>query len=362
MRKILLALLCALILSSGAAYAVTDVGTETELQAVNAADMSGSYKMTADITCTVNSDSGFTPIGSVSAFGGTFDGDGHKIKNLFINRQGETEVGLFKTTSGGTIKNAGLENVSIAGGQHLGALLGYSDGCTISECFATGSVGGVTDIAAGLVGRSVNATTITNCYSRCSITAQGSQNGEFVGYIDAGTISKVYAAATISGTVGGLSVSTGITQSYWDSTIGAATSGSGTGKTTTEMKTESTFTDPIASGVVNVAYDGDMYMDWVVTRVSGTSFDGMWMENITIDGTSYAISMVLDGDHMISSCQSTLSGVAYSYGTGWDFTNIWNIDTTGVINDGYPYLRNVLPSSSGSGTSTKRKPIVVWWN
>jgi hypothetical protein len=128
------------------------------------------------------------------------------------------------------------------------------------------------------------------------------------------------------------------------------------------MKNSSNYPANLAEGVVNVAYDGDMYMDWVVTRVSGTSFDGMWMENITIDGTSYAISWVMDGDTMITSCQSTLTGVAYTYGTGWDFTNIWAIDGTGAINDGYPYLRNVLPSSSGTPTVTKkRRPFIVTW-
>jgi len=28
---------------------------------------------------------------------------------------------------------------------------------------------------------------------------------------------------------------------------------------------------------------------------------------------------------------------------GWDFTNIWNIDPSGIINNGYPYLRNNPP-------------------
>jgi len=127
------------------------------------------------------------------------------------------------------------------------------------------------------------------------------------------------------------------------------------------MKTQSTYPDHLADGIVNVAYD-EGWMGWVVTRVSGTSFGWEWMGNITIDGTSYAISWVMDGDTMITSCQSTLTGVAYTYGTGWDFTNIWAIDGTGAINDGYPYLRNVLPSSSGTPTVTKkRRPFIVTW-
>ena len=67
-----------------------------------------------------------------------------------------------------------------------------------------------------------------------------------------------------------------MTDSFYDNTTsGQSDTGKGTGKTTAQMKTGATFTD-----------------------------------NSSID-----------------------------LNTSWDFTSIWNIDTSGTINDGYPYLR-----------------------
>ena len=385
MRKILLAVFCALILSTGAVYAVpVAVGTYAELKGIEAAGLAGSYILTADIDAT-DTDSGFNPIGDYSNyFTGTFDGNGYKIKNLHIDRKADDAVAFIAAMDGGTIRNVGLENVSIIGGASVASLVCYiSNNCTAESCFVAGSV--TTDTLSAEVGgltanlgSAVNPATIQNCYSRCSVVTPSNVRGSggFVGYTSnlPGQaflqFSFSMGAVTVAsyGSDGGFSGYNGngfsANSCFWDSeTSGQATSTMATGKTTAQMKTQSTYPAHIGEGIVDVAYDGDMYMDWVVTRVSGTSFDGMWMENITIDGTAYAISWVLDGDHMITACQTTKTGVAYSYGTGWDFSTIWNIDTTGVINDGYPYLRNVLPSSSGGGgTSTKRKPIVVWWN
>ena len=51
-------------------------------------------------------------------FIGVFDGAGHKIINLTINTNGANNnyLGLFGNVSGGEIKNLGLENVNITGG------------------------------------------------------------------------------------------------------------------------------------------------------------------------------------------------------------------------------------------------------
>jgi hypothetical protein len=66
----------------------------------NISNMSAYYKMTADIDMSSVS---FTPIGtSSSAFKGTFDGDGHEIKNLSISASDSSfaAVGLFGYAKG----------------------------------------------------------------------------------------------------------------------------------------------------------------------------------------------------------------------------------------------------------------------
>ena len=74
---------------------------------------------------------GWRPIamdGLYSYFSATFNGNGHKIKNLYINRSGNSDVGLF-----GKISDASIENLIIAGpatfikgGYSVGAVVGKS--------------------------------------------------------------------------------------------------------------------------------------------------------------------------------------------------------------------------------------------
>jgi hypothetical protein len=81
-------------------------------------------------------------------FTGVFDGAGHVIHNLTIGTAETLNdyLGLFgQIDTGGEVKNLGLENVSITGGNgswYLGGLCGGNIDGTISNCYATGSVTG----------------------------------------------------------------------------------------------------------------------------------------------------------------------------------------------------------------------------
>lgn len=89
---------------------------------------------------------GWEPIGTEFGgsdfyrFLGTFDGNGHKILNLTINRPDLTggPIGLFGSIGNGTvIENVGLENVKVTGGFHVGSLAGQNNGGTIAGCSST---------------------------------------------------------------------------------------------------------------------------------------------------------------------------------------------------------------------------------
>ncbi len=248
-----------------------------------------------------NGGAGFEPVGtgtSTDRFSGSFDGRGHVIENLYINRSGTYYQGLFGSITG-TVENVGLvgENVtgstnvgglvglnygtvsnsystgSVSGSSGVGGLVGYNYQGTVSNSYSTGSVSGGADVG-GLVG--LNARTVSNSYSTGSVSGT-SRVGGLVGvnYIGA-TVSNSYSTGSVSGSeyVGGLvgwNYGT-VSNSFWDvETSGRTTSDGGIGKTTAEMKTRSTFTD-----------------------------------------------------------------------AGWDFTNVWDID--GVTNDGYPFLAAIPPT------------------
>ncbi len=99
------------------------------LQAMNN-NLEAKYTLTADIDCTAttewNDGQGFQPIGpnqdsGKDIFSGEFDGAGHAIRNLYINRSFEIDnaartegVGLFGTVAYGTIKNVRLSGFVVA--------------------------------------------------------------------------------------------------------------------------------------------------------------------------------------------------------------------------------------------------------
>ena len=86
---------------------------------------------------------GWQPIGTSSEvfFSARFEGNGHTISNLMIDRSGENNIGLFGVASGDRIANIGLRNVDISGQNAVGGLVG-SNSTTITNSYVTGSVKG----------------------------------------------------------------------------------------------------------------------------------------------------------------------------------------------------------------------------
>ena len=236
---------------------------------------------------------GWVPIGSSSSYPFTadFDGNGHTIANLYIDR-GETDyVGLFGYAYNASIHNVGLPHANISGrnnvgslvgnagsisisasyatgsvsssGYNVGGLVGYGGsistsyatssvsgegyyvgglagrGSIITASYATGSVSGGSDYVGGLVG---SGSVITASYATGSVSGGGNYVGGLVGAD--GSITHSYAVGRVSTSgdtsfIGGLigASSSGTTESYWDTeTTGQTRSAGGAGKTTKEMQ------------------------------------------------------------------------------------------------------------------------------
>ena len=175
-----------------------------------------SYRTTANkVTYTVSnyndsSDTGWQPVGdNTNAFAAIFNGNGHTISNLMINRGSSSNIGLFGVASGGRIANLGLLDVDVRGENFVGGLAGISLS-RITNSYATGSVIGIGSEASefanvgGLVGQ--NQSTITNSYATASVEGFRRNVGGLVGRND-GTIVGSYAAGSVTGSddnVGGL--------------------------------------------------------------------------------------------------------------------------------------------------------------
>jgi hypothetical protein len=190
-------------------------------------------------------------------FTGTFNGAGHCISNLtikFDNFSFNNYLGFFgRLGSGAQITKLGLVDVNIQSNSRsrsfAGALAAENRGGIVNQCYSTGLVK-ASDWHGGLIGHNYSGT-ISNCYSHCSVRffpPFSFYSGGIAG--DNSTTDAViincYSTGKVSGVSGGLIGENygSVIASFWDvNTSGQTTSAGGTGKTTTQMQTQSTFTD-----------------------------------------------------------------------------------------------------------------------
>jgi len=123
---------------------------------------------------TANDGQGWQPIGTLdNPFNGTFDGQGHEIRDLFINRPDEDFVGLFSVVyTGGVVKDIGMVNVTATGNSFVGGLVGCSANGTVSNSYSTGSMTGDVSVG-GLVGLSYKSTISNSHYNYAEVLING---------------------------------------------------------------------------------------------------------------------------------------------------------------------------------------------
>jgi hypothetical protein len=162
----------------------------------------------------------WSPIGTSSAiyYGGTFNGNNHAVKGLYINDVTKTYLGLFGYVRGGTLNGINVYG-EVRGKQYVGGLAAYTNaatgkGATIDRCanFATvysasTYAGGITSYLAG------SLTNLSNCYNVGDVTGVTGNAGGVVGYISTiGSIANVYNIGEVTG-AGGTCACVGSTQS-----------------------------------------------------------------------------------------------------------------------------------------------------
>ena len=282
------------------------------------------FKQTVDIdassTSTWFSGAGWVPIGHYDfdlsifkPFIGVYDGNNKVVSGLYVNRPSETYCGLFgyirsvvvvnTITFQSEIKNLGVINAYVSGLDETGVLAGMVRETNVSNCYSTGNVvsGSAYDLG-GLIGWGYLCN-IVNCYSTCSVSGNPTDAiGGVVGYLsDDGIINNCYGIGKLTGgtSIGGVlgmigfTVESTISNCLWDTETSTETDGVGAiydagtitnvnGKTTSQMKTQSTFTDAgwdfTTTWARNDNYNGGYpYLQWqtfpyAVTLTNGSSF------------------------------------------------------------------------------------------
>ena len=365
------------------------------------------FKQDADIVFTTadfqsggdfrNGGNGFIPLGnSTKFFNGSYDGDYHTISNLYINRSSTNNVGMFGLIYSTTkIKNLGIINADITGGDGVGGLVGYSYPASISNCYTTGTING--SHAGGLIG--YNNGTISNCYSLASVSGSYYIGG-FAAY-NTGTLTNCYSAGSVNGSsyakgLVSLDYSGTYDNAFWDTeTSGKSSSSGGTGITTVNMKTESTFTTAgwdFSGETTNGNNDywsrddnkngGYPYLSWqtfpqtstftngssfnqsvtqgqtdqaigrfaLKANADGATFDGVWIQ---LNGTRTGVSnfkLWESSDNSFSSGSDTQIGSTVSSDPG-DGNYVWflSLSKSLVTTDKYYFITCDL-ASDASGT------------
>ena len=168
------------------------IGTADELRWFANAVNGGQYDLNAKLTADIDLESKpWTPIGNnpwiyllpandrPGEYTGTFDGDGHVVKNLYINIDNADDntgnkQGLFGLVTGkAVIKNLGVTGSVTTTGKRAGGIAGYLWGspAKIENCFSAVDVT-AHSYAGGIAGggQSTSTVKITNCYNTGDIT------------------------------------------------------------------------------------------------------------------------------------------------------------------------------------------------
>jgi hypothetical protein len=147
-------------------------------------------------------------------FSGVFDGKDHIIHNaLVVGGSTGWGVGLFGYVGAyGQVRNLGVENIRVTGGDCVGGLVGVIDlgsltSCYLrgNSCYFRGNVYGSGEAVGGLVGWNYRGCLANCCESGC--VRGGELVGGLVGWNSWGALTNCYASGNVRGNgnfVGGL--------------------------------------------------------------------------------------------------------------------------------------------------------------
>lgn len=342
------------------------------------------YIQTADINAagTRNwySGQGWIPIGQASPnFTGHYDGGGHSIDSLYINRW-ESRLGLFGYLAGATVKNLNVNNLTIAAGNSsLGGITGGSWSYSLIEnCSTSGGISGQYDYFGGIIGSS-GYTTIKNCFATVVLNGRGFIGG-IVGNVDDGNVvetclsnSTVYCgyygnAGGIAGTLSAGSIiskcaSLGTTNGgpcvggivgfcsgiLWDCYAKGGVNGSSTvGGLAGNLY--GTINNCFSTGKPTASSE----LGGLLGKLNGGSVNNCFWDTETSETLVSA-----GGTGKTTAEMKTLSTYTDA---GWDFADIWGMD--GVNNDGYAYFQwQFPPPDAPSGVTvvyTSSNPQLSW--
>lgn len=285
-----------------------------------------------------SSGSGWEPIGDASfEFLGTYEGGGHKITGLYVNRPGLQGAGLFGALRLADVSGIIIEDCAVTGSDCTGALAGSTtDDVTVRRCSASGSVTGY-DNTGGLIGYSRGS------ISQCSSSADAAGHdymGGLIGACELGYVENCYASGTVTGrgVLGGLiglCNHCSVNKTYASCIITGSEPSGG-------LIAVNDFYYP----VTNSFWDAERSK--IETSAGGDISDTRSMQDVrTYTSLEKALDYPWD-----------FAGNPYSDKENDDF---WNIDP--LLNGGYPFLQSeqIVPVPVITSVSIAGSDLIIVW-
>ncbi|MHC4500617.1 MAG: GLUG motif-containing protein, partial [Planctomycetota bacterium] len=260
---------------------------------------------------------------------------------------GDSRVGGLVGRNGGGSITSCYSTGSVSGRRYVGGLVGDNDHSSITTCYSTGSVSGNSYIG-GLVGRNGRDSTVTMSYSTGIVFGTG--------YSVGGLIGSGWGGSTV-------------TFCFWDmETSGLCDSEGGTGLTTAEMQTASTFATAGwgCNPVWTINEDNDHPRLWWENKV-GQPIDSTLSEFLEGEGTEvspYLIYTVEDASIMANfPCEwDKQFRMMFLIGEGTP-ENPYLIHTADDIEilNAAPYLQNIsFRLTFVAGEGTQENPYLIY--
>ena len=291
-----------------------------------------------------NDGAGWLPIGERNhAFSAVFDGGGHTISNLYINRSDAVDVGLFGLVAAcgagdyiiscgglfgyaapaGAIRRVGLVSVDVRGRGSVGGLVGYNAE-TIVESYVSGRVSGQFGRVGGLAG--VNNGAVVASYSDADVTGSGEGVGGLVGS-NGGFITASYAAGSVSGgeATGGLAGTNDGTIAAGYATgdvsgkraVGGLLGHNDYGHVIAAYAKGSVSGEDSVGGMAGWVGGGSVIASHAMGSVSGgDGIGGLAGGNFGAVGGGYAVGSVSGSDQVGGLAGSNFGSITASYATG----------------------------------------------
>ncbi len=302
-------------------------GHQLQLVGLNPQTLAAHYTVVRDLDLSGTSapssvwggGSGFVPIGSrATPFTGVLDGHGHAISGLTIDRETESDVGLFGVAaSTAQIRHIGLSDGSVKGNEVVGALVGLNDGGVIAEAYSTAAVSGVGASVGGLVGHN-RAGTISESYATGTVSGVSAVGG-LVGHHEGGSIADSYATGVVSGneSAGALVGQNdgAIATSYWNIDTAGVLPGVGAGvvEGVSGMTTEEFFYLRLPSGFSAGTWyaKSGVYpqLRWQLASLPENTLVGQ----LVGAGEGVALALVIDGEQVATTVTAEEGAFVFYY-------------------------------------------------